>query len=189
MEENTNQQDQNNMTDQSNTEESMQTENTGQAGDADQQTEMSEVEMLKQQVEELKNAYARSAADFENFKKRSETERSRFVQMANMEFCNALIPCFESIEKTLSFVPEDQHGADWYKGFDQTVKLMNESLQKLGLEKMETVGENLDPNKHEAMMKGPGEEGVIIEEFSAGYTLHGDVIRFPKVKVGNGEQA
>ena len=80
-------------------------------------------------------------------------------------------------------------GDDWAKG---VIQIHDEFLKKLkdsGVEKMKTVGEKLDPNKHEALMSGPGEKDIITEEFEPGYLYHGETLKAAKVKVGNGEKS
>lgn len=138
------------------------------------------------EITQLKESLARAMADVENSRKRMEREKAEFAKFANAQLLNEILPCIDNLKKASDFLPEDQKDTDWCKGLSQAISLFDEALKKQGVEEIKTVGEKLDPNLHEALMQGPGEKDMITEEFEKGYSLNGQVIRFAKVKVGDG---
>ncbi|MDH5597324.1 MAG: nucleotide exchange factor GrpE [Candidatus Peregrinibacteria bacterium] len=141
------------------------------------------------QTEELKNQLARALADLQNYKRRSEEERGSFVKFANAELLKALIPTFDNFDRSAAHLPEDLKGNDWAKGVMIVHENLMTTLEKLGVSKIDTIGQKLDPKRHEALMAGPGEKDIITEEFEAGYSFQDETIKVAKVKVGDGSQA
>jgi len=139
-------------------------------------------------IEELTEALARAMADLQNFKRRNEEEKGSFVKFANAELLKALIPVFDNFDRSADHLPEDLEKNDWAKGIVHIHDDLVKTLEKLGIKKMVTVGEKLDPNKHEALVAGPGEKDMIIEELESGYTFQDEAIKVAKVKVGDGSK-
>lgn len=137
--------------------------------------------------EELKGQLARALADLQNYKRRSEEEKASFVKYANAELLKQLLPVFDHLNLSIHHLPENIKDNEWAKGVVQINAELLKTLEGMGIQRIETVGKPLDPNLHEALMQGPGEQNVIIEEFEPGYTLNGTVVKPAKVKVGNGE--
>lgn len=138
-------------------------------------------------VEELKNALARAMADLANYKRRTEEERIKFVKYANAELLRQIMPVVDNFDRSTQHLPAELKENIWAKGVVQIHDQLLKALEQLGVKKMKTVGEKLNPNLHDAVMQGSGEKDMIIEEFEPGYTLGGEVIKPAKVKVGNGE--
>lgn len=138
-------------------------------------------------IANLNNALMRSMADLQNFKRRTEEERSKFIYIANTELILALLPVIDNLQRSMNHLPENLKDNDWVKGILQIHDDLNKTLNTLGIEKIKTVGEKLDPNIHEAIIQDKGEKDVILEEFDNGYMYNGKVIKVAKVKVGNGE--
>lgn len=138
------------------------------------------------QINELKAALARAMADLQNFKRRSEEEKASFVKFANAQLLKSLLPIFDNLSRSVQHLPEDLKGNEWAKGIVHINSDLLKNLETLGIQKMKTVGEKLDPKKHEALMAGPGEKDVIVEEFEPGYEMNGEVVKAAKVKVGDG---
>ncbi len=143
---------------------------------------------LPDPAEELKNALARAMADLQNFKRRSEEDRGRTVRFANMDLLKALLPVLNNLQRSADHLPQELKADEWAKGVMGVHSDMQKILEKLGLKKIPTIGEALNPQMHEALMSGPGKKDRIVEEFEAGYTYHGEVISPAKVKVGDGTQ-
>ena len=158
-------------------------------GKAQETTEKTEGIQAVDQTEELKNQLARALADLQNFKRRSEEERVSFVKFANAELLKALIPVFDNFDRSATHLPADLKENDWAKGVVIVHDNLMATLEKLGIKRIETVGQKLDPKKHEALMAGPGEKDVITEEFEPGYSFQGETIKVARVKVGDGSQA
>lgn len=139
-----------------------------------------------QKIEELTNALARAMADLQNFKRRSEEEKGSFIRFANSELLKSLLPFVDNLERSVSHLPETLKEDTWAKGIVHIHTDLLKTMETLGIKKIKTVGEKLNPEKHEGLMSGPGEKDVIIEEFEPGYLLGDTVIKVAKVKVGNG---
>ncbi|MBU0577348.1 nucleotide exchange factor GrpE [Patescibacteria group bacterium] len=137
-------------------------------------------------IEELTNALARAMADLQNFKRRTEEDQGRFVKFANAELLNILLPIINNFDRSAEHLPDNLKDNDWAKGVIQIHDELLKTLEKIGVKKIKTVGEKLDPNFHEGLMAGPGEKDIITEEFEPGYTYNDQVLKAAKVKVGDG---
>ena len=173
-----------------------------------------EGEVVEEGVESLKKALAeeeakaedylanwqRAQADFLNFKKRAEQERSETVRFGNAALILSLLPVIDDLERALCSV-----ATLWERG-DPTVVSGETTLQSLvdgisliyrkfkdvleenGVSEIKALGEPFDPHLHESMLLGEGEEGKVVEEIQKGYRLHDRVLRPTKVKVGKGKE-
>lgn len=139
-------------------------------------------------IEELTNQLARAMADLQNYKRRSEEEKTSFVKFANAELLKIILPILDNLERSISHLPEELKNNDWTKGMLHIHEDLLKTFEKIGLKKIKTVGEKLDPKKHEALLAGPGEMDMITEEYEPGYSLMDETIKPAKVKVGNGSQ-
>jgi len=144
-----------------------------------------ELEDYKQKAEEYLNNWKRTAADFENYKKRREKENQELLQFAQEITVVKMLPTLESLEQALRGAPQDEKFQSWSEGVLKIVQQLEKVLLEMGIEKIKTVGEKFDFQHHEAveMVDGEGESGKIIEEVQAGYKLNNRVIRPAKVKV------
>jgi len=147
-----------------------------------------ELEEYKRKAEDYLNSWKRTAADFENFKKRQEKESRELVQFAQEVTVVKMLPTLEALEQALRHAPVDEKFATWSQGVIKIVQQLEKVLLEMGIEKIKSVGEKFNHELHEAveMVEG-GESGKIIEEVQAGYKLNGKVIRPAKVKVSKGE--
>jgi molecular chaperone GrpE len=139
-------------------------------------------------IEELTNQLARAMADLQNYKRRSEEEKVSFVKFANAELLKIILPLLDNLDRSVTHLPEDLKGNEWTKGMLHIHEDLLKTFEKIGLKKIKTVGEKLDPKKHEALLAGPGEKDMVTEEFEAGYYLLDETIKPAKVKVGNGSK-
>ncbi len=139
-----------------------------------------------QKADEMTGAAQRALADLQNFKRRTEEERSRFAQMASAGIVNAILPHLDNFHRAFEHAPESN---EWAESIKKITQDLEASLAAQGLQKIEVVGQKLDPNQHEALLQGPGEKDIIIEELEPGYMLGQYVVKPAKVKVGNGEAA
>jgi len=134
----------------------------------------SELEQTKEQAEDYKNKYLRALADFDNFKKRSKTERLQVIQFANENLVLELLPIIDNLTRALaSFEGELKNGLALIK------KQLEDILRKHGAEEISALNQPFDPNFHEAILlkEHDGPENMVIEEVQKGYTFHGKVIR------------
>jgi len=135
---------------------------------------------------ELSEALARAMADMQNFKRRNKEDKASFVKFANVELLKTLIPVFDNFDRSANHMPDNLTENEWAKGIVHIHDDLEKTLERLGVKKMDTIGEKLDPNKHEALMTGEGKKDTIIEEFESGYIFQDETIKVAKVKVGNG---
>jgi len=130
--------------------------------------------------------WRRSAADFANFKRRTEQDRAEMAKLFNEALVKALLPALDNFERALATVPEDLKSHGWVEGVSLTEKQLRAALEKEGLCAIEAVGQKFDPNLHEAVahdVSDEHEDDSVIEEFQKGYKLHDRVIRPSMVKV------
>ena len=148
-----------------------------------------ELEEYKKKSEEYLDAWKRTAADFENYKKRRDKENQELMQFAQEVTVVKMLPTLESLEQALRNAPQDEKFQNWSQGVLKIVQQLEKVLLEMGIEKIKTVGEKFDFQEHEAVemvegsANGGGESGTIVEEVQSGYKLNNKVIRPAKVKV------
>ncbi|HYC80036.1 MAG TPA: nucleotide exchange factor GrpE [Candidatus Binatia bacterium] len=151
---------------------------------AEQQTENTELEDLKAKNEELLNNWKRTAADFENFKRRKETEIKELVDYSKEMAVMRLLPSLQSLEQVLNLAPNDEKYKDWLLGLKATIMQLEKTMEEMGVMKIKTVGEEFDPNLHEALQEVESETDGIVKELQPGFLLNGKVMIPAKVVVG-----
>jgi molecular chaperone GrpE len=132
---------------------------------------------------ELNDRLLRRQADFENYRKRAERDRSDFVQFAGMEFARELLPILDDFERALNVECAD---SGYAKGVELIYTRLFENLRKMGLEPMDTVGKTFDPNLHQAVERVETDEAKdqsILGEFQKGYNFKGRLLRPAMVRV------
>ena len=165
-----------------------------QAGPPDAERRPEEGEEVKQpaapeaepeaKIAELKDLLLRKAADFENYKKRIERERSEVTRFAAAGLVDDLLPVLDNFEHALK--ADEADGGDYRKGVEMIFRQLLDVLNRHGLEPIPSAGRQFDPEVHEAVYHEPvagQEEGVVLEEIQRGYKLGGRVLRPAKVKV------
>ena len=171
-------------------------ESTG--GEKPEETESGEEpEMLKkkkkkdkmeEKIEELEDRVKRQMAEFDNFRKRTEKEKSHMYEVGARDVIEKILPVVDNFERGLASVPEDQKENPVIVGMDKIYSQLMTTLTDLGVEPIEAVGEEFDPNYHNAVMHVEDEElgeNVVAEEFLKGYMYKDTVIRHSMVKVAN----
>ena len=142
-----------------------------------------ERDRLAAEKAELNDRLMRRAADFDNFRKRAERDRSDFVQFAGMEFVRELLPILDDFERALKSESADPGYA---KGVELIYNRLYDVLKKMGLEPMDTVGKTFDPNLHQAVERvetDQAEDQSILGEFQRGYNFKGKLLRPAMVRV------
>lgn len=144
-------------------------------------------EELEQQVTDLTGDLQRTRADFENYRKRVELEKTAARSAGQASAILKLLPVIDNIERAVIHIPKDLADNKWAQGIASLVKQLEKSLEGLNLKRIEAApGTPFDPELHEAIQFDEGTEGeheVIAEELQAGYTLNGQPIRHAMVKV------
>lgn len=146
-----------------------------------------EIEGLKKQTEELNNQYMRIAADFENFRRRTQREREELETQIKCNTVKELLPVVDNFERARSHVkPQTEGESTIHKSYQGVYKDMVDRLKKVGVAPMRAEGKEFDPNLHEAVMRQPTSEhpeGTVVEELMRGYMLDDKVLRHAMVKV------
>ena len=143
---------------------------------------------LEQQIEDLTDRLKRNMAEFDNFRKRTEKEKSSMYIIGAKDIIEKILPVVDNFERGLASVPEDQKENPVIVGMDKIYSQLMTTLTDLGVEPIEAVGGEFDPNYHNAVMHVEDEElgeNVVAEEFQKGYMYKDTVIRHSMVKVAN----
>jgi molecular chaperone GrpE len=140
---------------------------------------------LQQQIDELTEALQRERADAMNVRRRAEEERAQLATFYKSLVVRDLLPVIDNFERALRHVPKELEANDYIKGVQGVVKQFEQVLEKIGVQRIKTVGEAFDPRFHEAisMEEGIGTREVVSEELQSGYVLGDEVIRHAMVKV------
>lgn len=142
---------------------------------------------FEQQLGELTLDLQRTRADFENYRKRMETEKTAAREAGQASAIMKLLPVVDNIERAIAYTPEELKDNKWVQGVGSLVKNLEKSLESLNLARIDAkVGTEFNPELHEAIQfdeDATGEKEVVEEELQAGYTLNGHVIRHAMVKV------
>ena len=139
------------------------------------------------EVGKLKDALARTTADLENFKKRTDRDRADMIFFLKSDILNKILPRVDDIERMIKNTPEDMQQGALFEGLQALEKSLKKDLTSLWVEAFVSIWESVDPEKHDVMTQAPGEEGMIIDEFETGYMLGERVLRHAKVVSGAGE--
>lgn len=147
---------------------------------------LTDLEKLQQLNQEYLDGWKRAKADYINFKRDAEKEKTEIVQFANAGLLLELFPIVDNFQTALKHVPEDAKKENWVQGFGHIERQFLDLLKNMGVEPIKTLGEKFNPEFHDAAGKEKKEgvePGVVVEEVGSGYTIQGKVIRHAKVKV------
>lgn len=142
-----------------------------------------ERDQLVTEKADLENRLLRLRAEFDNFRRRTERDRSEFLQYAAMELVREILPVLDDFERALKVQSTDK---DYGKGIELIYQRLSDTLKKLGLEPIKTAGKAFDPHEHQAVEKVQTEEvdeNAILDEFQKGYKFKGKLLRPSMVKV------
>ncbi|BFL45874.1 nucleotide exchange factor GrpE [Lactonifactor longoviformis] len=141
-----------------------------------------------QKIEELTDQLKRQMAEFDNFRKRTDKEKSAMYEIGAKEIIEKMLPIVDNFERGLGGVPEDKREDPFVEGMNKIYKQMMTAFEELGVKPIEAVGSEFDPNLHNAVMHVDDEEAgenVVVEEFQKGYLYKENVVRHSMVKVAN----
>lgn len=145
-----------------------------------------ELEEERQKTKEEHDRHLRALADFSNYRRRHQEEYKQAVQFASQELILKILPTIDNFERALQAPQQTQSFESLMEGVTLTLRQLQDILQKEGVERIESVGQEFDPMQHEAVMREETDEypeNTIIEEFQIGYRQHDRVIRPARVKV------
>lgn len=148
-----------------------------------------EIEKLNQQISELQDKYLRKVAEFENYRKRKEREVEEFWRRANADLIRKLLPILDDIERSLESARRDENFEALVAGIEMIYKSFLKLLEAEGVKQISAVGEEFNPEYHEALMQVEKEDvppHTVVEEHQKGYLLGDLVLRPAKVIVSKG---
>ncbi|MBE9469933.1 MAG: nucleotide exchange factor GrpE [Chloroflexi bacterium] len=153
-----------------------------------------DIEALKQVLAEERGKsenylanWQRTQADFINYKKRTEQEKTEMVEFASSTLILNLLSALDDLDRALASVPAELMESSWTEGIKLIYNKFKATLEAQGLTEIEAKGEPFDPHLHEAVMGQEGEDGIVIEEIQKGYKFRDRVIRPSMVVVGKGK--
>ena len=148
------------------------------------------LEQLEKEHQTLKNQYVRIAADFDNFRKRQSRDQDDLKVQLICKSLSAILPIVDNFERARQQLkPESEEAQTLHRSYQGLYKQLVEVLKQQGVAPMRVLGQQFDPNLHEAVLREPSEkenEDIIIEELQRGYHLDGKVLRHALVKVSMG---
>lgn len=143
-------------------------------------------EAYKEQIAQLEDKVLRQMAEFENFRKRTEREKQSMFEMGAKNVIEKILPVVDNFERGFATVdPEDENDA-FVGGMRMVYKQLMQELENMGVKPIEAVGQEFDPNLHNAVMQMESEEyesGFVAQELLKGYTYHDTVVRYSMVAV------
>lgn len=141
---------------------------------------------LQAELQKMKDLAARSQADLQNAKARVERESDELRKYASEGLIRKILPTLDNFQRAFLHIPEDLVSHEWVKGVSAIESDLMKQMSDAGLKRMQSLGEVIDPQRHEVLSIGPGADGTVTEVFEEGFELHGKVLRPAKVKAGDG---
>ncbi len=141
---------------------------------------------LQEKVDELNDKVLRQMAEFENFRKRTDKEKSQQFELGQSNVLEKLLPIVDNFERGLAAVPEAEKDGAFADGMNKIYKQLMTELENLGVTPIEAVGKEFDPNFHNAVMQVESDEyesGIVAQELQKGYMFHDTVLRHSMVGV------
>lgn len=139
-----------------------------------------------EQIEDLNDRLRRQMAEFDNFRKRSEKEKSQMFDMGAKSIIEKVLPVVDNFERGLAAVPEEQKNDAFVTGMDKVYKQMMTEFDSIGVKPIEAVGQEFNPDLHNAVMQVESEEfepGIVAQELQKGYMYKDTVVRHSMVAV------
>lgn len=141
---------------------------------------------LQEKVDELQDKNTRLMAEFDNFRKRTEKEKTQMFETGAKSVIEKILPVVDNFERGLATVPEGEANNAFAEGMNMIYKQLIEELSKIDVKPIEAVGTEFDPNLHNAVMQVESEEyesGIVAQELQKGYTYRDTVVRHSMVAV------
>lgn len=141
---------------------------------------------LKEKIEELEDRVKRQMAEFENFRKRTEREKTAMFETGAKSVIEKILPVVDNFERGLASIPEEDKGGPFAEGMEMIYKQLVSELDKMEVKPIPAVGEEFNPEFHNAVMQVESDEfesGVVAQELQKGYTYRDSVVRHSMVAV------
>lgn len=140
------------------------------------------------EIEELTDKYKRTLAEFDNFRKRTEKEKSQMYEIGAKDIVEKILPVLDNFERGFASISEEEKATPFAEGMEKIYKQFVKTLEDIGVKPIEAVGKEFNPDFHNAVMRGEDEElgeNIVSEEFQKGYLYRDSVVRHSMVKVVN----
>ena len=141
-----------------------------------------------EKIEELTDRLTRQMAEFDNFRKRTDKEKKQMYEIGAKDIIDKILPVVDNFERGLAAVSEEDKSHPFMEGMDKIYKQLMTTLDEAGVKPIEAVGQEFNPDFHNAVMHVEDEEvgeNIVVEEFQKGYTYRDSVVRHSMVKVAN----
>ena len=141
-----------------------------------------------EKIDELNDKLKRSMAEFDNYRKRTDKEKSAMYEIGAKDVIEKILPIVDNFERGLNSIPEDAKGSAFVDGMEKIYKQFVKTLDDMGVKPIEAVGKPFDPNFHNAVMHVEDEnlgENVVAVELQKGYTYKDSIVRHSMVQVAN----
>ena len=141
-----------------------------------------------EKIDELNDKLKRSMAEFDNYRKRTDKEKSAMYEIGAKDVIEKILPIVDNFERGLNSIPEDAKGSAFADGMEKIYKQFVRTLDDMGVKPIEAVGKPFDPNFHNAVMHVEDEnlgENVVAVELQKGYTYKDSIVRHSMVQVAN----
>ncbi len=156
------------------------------ANTAESEERENKIAELEQLLKDKEERYLRLHADFDNFRRRTQIDREADKKYRAQSLVSNLLPAVDNLERAMDIQPNNEQTKSLLEGVKMVYQSILDALKSEGVEQIEAVGKQFDPNLHQAVMQADEEdvkENVVVEEFQKGYILKGRVIRPSMVKV------
>lgn len=143
-------------------------------------------EALREKIEELEDKVKRQMAEFDNFRKRTEKEKSAMFETGAKSVIEKMLPVVDNFERGLAAIPEQEKGSPFAEGMEMIYKQILTEFEKMDVKAIPAVGEEFNPEFHNAVMQVESEEfesGIVAQELQKGYTYRDNVVRHSMVAV------
>ncbi|MDW2799348.1 nucleotide exchange factor GrpE [Clostridium boliviensis] len=145
-------------------------------------------DLKDEKIDELTERLQRSMAEFDNFRKRTEKEKSAMFEIGAKDIIERILPVVDNFERGLAAIPEEEKDSPFADGMEKIYKQLMKTLEEAGVKPIEAVGMPFDPNYHNAVMHVEDDslgENVVAQELQKGYTYRDTVVRHSMVQVAN----
>ena len=173
-----------------NAEETTETETVSDASEENEEAEtvLKKKDKKDEKIQELNDKLMRTMAEFDNFRKRSEKEKSTMFEIGAKDIIEKILPVIDNFERGLNALSEEEKESAFAQGIEQIYKQFVSVLEDAGVKAIEAVGKEFDPNLHNAVMHAEDDsfgENIVSDEFQKGYMYRDTVVRHSMVKVVN----
>jgi len=141
----------------------------------------------KEKAEKYLDNWRRAEADFSNYRKRAEQEKTDLAHNTTCSVVLNILPVVDDFERALASIPPEAAKLPWVEGMSLIYKKLRSAFEALGVEEVCALGQQFEPSLHEAMAHVEGKEGEVMAELQKGYRVKGKLIRPSRVLVGKGE--